>query len=282
MFPLSQLKDQKGQTLLLLIGLIAVVGAVVLEVRHRYAEKKQHQRQAVLRDQSEWVLQSFAARLQNPETCTDVLAGEFVKPGQANEIALRFVLDDTVDPESRALGAGAKVASGLSLVSLRLATPEIEDMRTEVLDSHGVNTPLVRYPVYLQVEFQNDKGESVAPNRPPNYQGHPLFVWVNPLDGQILSCFGRDSTGALCNDLGGYFIPNAKPYHLSCRQSLKTERRLASGLSPRGTCRVAGLSSSAKNCHKTLQSPFAGNLLQQSQKRFAPEMADQYLCELCQ
>lgn len=282
MLSLSQLKDQKGQTLLLIIGFIAVVGAVVLEVRHRQEQKKQNLRHASLRDQSDWVLQSFAARLQNPETCTDVLAGEFIKPGEASEVALRFILDENLDPQARALGAGAKVASGLNLSSLRIATPAIEDMRTEILDSHGVATPLVRYPVHLQVEFHNEKGEPVSPNRPPNHQGHPLFVWVNPLDGQILSCFGRDSTGALCNDLGGYFIPNSKPYHLSCRQSLKTERRLASGLAPRGTCRIAGLESKSKKCHKAFDSPFAGNLLQQKQKRFAPDMADRYLCELCQ
>ncbi len=279
MLSVPELKSQKGQTVLLIIGLIAVVGAVGLEVRHRQAQKKQSLRQAALREHTGLIMQNFASRLQNPESCTDALAGEIVVPGSSANVAIRFVIDESLDPKAKALGAGSKVVLGLRLAGLKIEVPAVEDMRTEILDSNGVATPLVRYPAQLQAEFTDDSGVEIAQNRST---GIPFYVWAKPFDGQILSCFGRNSAAVLCNDLGGYFMPNTKPYHLSCRQSFKTERRLASGLVPRGTCRVAGLQAKASACSKRLDSQFAGNLMQQGHSRFSPELPNQYLCELCQ
>ncbi len=291
LFVSKLIPSQKGNALLLVLGLVAVVGSISIEIWNRNEVTLNRSRQSTLKDEADLVMQAFASRLQNPETCTEALAGEIVQPGQRADVAFHYVLDETLDPGATGMGAGSEVASGVVLSTLQIEVPAVEDMRTEILDANGVATALVRYPAYLQATFSDAHGVAVTINRTVRTRtdgskemdlGIPIFVWANPIDGQILSCFGRNSAGTVCNDLGGYFMPNTDPYFLSCRQSYKTERRTAAGLVPHGNCRVGGIMTTAGTCNGRFRVPFTANLLQQTHGQFQPAMANQFLCELCQ
>lgn len=268
--------SQNGNALLLTLGLIAVVSSVAIEIWNRKELNLSRSRQSTAKIEVDLVVQGFTARLQNPETCTATLEGEVVQPGVGAEVAFHYVFDDSLNPSAAAMGAGSEVVKGIFLNSLQVETTQLEDMRTEILDSNGVPTALVRYPAHLQATFADSKGAFLTIHRTP------LFVWANPIDGQILSCFGRNSAGAICNDLGGYFMPNTTPYFLSCRQSIKTERRTVAGLVPSGTCRVGGIQATSKNCNGQYGVPFSGSMVQQTHGQFEPAMTNQFLCELCQ
>lgn len=285
------ISSSRGNVIVLVLGLIAVVGAIALEIRNRQIATVQRGHQSALTSEADLIMHAFAARLQNPETCTAALAGEVIKPGTMSPIVLHYVLDETLTSAGKTLGAGAQVTKGVTLASLQIDTPTLEDMRTEILDSQGVPIELVRYPARLQAAFSDASGARVSINRIARARadgsqdldhGVPIYIWLTAGDGQIISCFGRNSAGTMCNELGGYFVPNTKPYHLSCRQSFKTQRRKDGVLTAAGSCRIGGILSKSKGCSQRYGVPFSYDLLQQPHPLLEPTMAHSYLCLLCQ
>lgn len=261
--------------MLLAIGVIAVAGSIALEIAHQRSEKKSRVQRASLSVEADLVLQAFASRLQNPETCTTALSGEVAVPGQRSNAVFHFAFNEEARGWHKT-GAGTAVNGAMIIEALEINTPAQEDMRTEILANNGLATPLVRYPAEVLVSFADSKGV------PINSKSLPIYIWVNPLDGQIQSCFGRNSAAAVCNELGGYFMPNTEPYYLSCRQSIKTERRTASGLVPAGTCRIGGVAEKPAECRKRFGVPFSSSQLQQTHALLEPKLGDVHLCELCQ
>lgn len=272
--------NQRGQALVLALGCAAVISAVSIEVWNRSEARRQLSQQSALKDEATWVMETFSSRLQNPGDCTDALSGEVLLPGQNNDITLRYVPDPDADPGATSLTAGSKVsASGISLASLQLEAPAEDDMRTEILDVNGVATELRRYSVVLQAAFAEPSGTIIPLHRPL-----PIFVWALPpppvSSGQIQSCFGRNSAGTLCNELGGYFIPGVTPYDQSCRQSLKTLKRMNGILTPLANCRMGGVASKSGGCPKFGVKFGAAQL--NGQADISPKPGTEYLCQLCQ
>ena len=291
---IGRLKNQRGNALMLALGCAAVVSAVSIEVWNRSELARHRNKQSSLKDDADVVREAIASRLQNPDDCTDALAGEALIPGQNNDITLHYVLDPDADPTATSLAAGTKVTTnGISVAALQLEVPAEDDFRTEILDVNGVPTELRRYPAFLHAVFADPSGGWLPVNRTARLGpdgskemdlGIPFYVWALPPppvgSGQIQSCFGRNSAGTLCNELGGYFIPRVTPYDQSCRQSLKTLKRVNGTFTPLANCRVGGVSSTAARCAK-YGVKFGGSQIN-GKADISPVPGSEYLCQVCQ
>jgi hypothetical protein len=249
---------------LLALGAFAVTGALSLETWKFLETKAADDRHSRVRLEAEITAESLEARLQHPEDCTGFLAGQAVEPGRRTPVELKYELN----PDDE-----------LKLVEVKLEVPEQEDFRTEILNAEGVSVELRRYPARIATAFANAHGNGVELNRPKT-----IFLWTTPPppigNGQIQSCFGENSAGTLCNDLGGYFIPGSKSYDESCRFSLKTAKRVGGNLVPVSNCRVAGMADSPKKCARY-------GLLYGAQQlngiaKVIPGPGNKFLCQICQ
>ncbi len=279
--------SQRGNTKILALGLLAVMAAVTVELWNRSQLNLKRSRDSALVSESELVSHTIATRLEIPETCTAALSGEIITPGQAADVALKYVYDDGV--ENKFLSAGLPVTQSLYLSALKLETTAVHDMRTEIIDSHGVLVQLERYPAHLHLGFAKPNGEALDTSGDVRFDeegrqssGIPFYVWVVEDTKEITACFGRQSAASLCNDLGGYFVPGTDPYHMSCRMSLRTVRRQATKVTPVANCRIAGSVTDKKQCGKIFGDSFLSDLSQQGHSRFTPELKNTYLCQLCQ
>ena len=251
-------RSQAGHVRLLLFGLLILASALGLEIWNR--KKMQSLRFDQLRAKSEITLfqQSLTAHLLHPETCTNLWQGLVLKPGGA-----------TVVSAPAALQEWAKLHE-LEVPQVQWAVGAEEDMRTELSDHQGVGIALARHPAQLHMRFTDVEAKL------------PVFVWLRRSDLQVESCFSETSSARLCNDFGGYFVPRSEPYAMSCRFSLKAERRTDKGFVSRSHCRLGPLTSTAKACRSLFDLPFSASLLQEGIKELSPPLKSQYLCELCQ
>ncbi len=286
--------NSRGNALMLALGCAAVVAALSIEIWNHAELTRQRGKQSSLKDEVDVIMEGFSSRLQNPDDCTDALAGETIVPGTKSDITLHYVLDPDADPSAVSLAAGSPVtANGIRLSALQLESAADDDFRTEILDINGVSTELRRYPVYLHAVFADPSGNLIEINRSARLRpdgskeldlGVPFYVWALPpppvSTGQIQSCFGRNSSGTLCNELGGYFIPRLKKYDQSCRQSLKTLRRVNGTLIPLANCRAGGIAASAAQCPRYGVAFGASQI--NGRADIVPKPGSMYLCQVCQ
>ncbi len=273
--------NQRGNALMLAIGCAAVVSAISIEIWNRAELTNQRGKQSALKDEADVIMEGFSSRLQNPDDCTDALAGEILVPGGRSDVTLHYDLAPDAD------------SGAVKLVALQLEAAAEDDFRTEILDVAGIPTELRRYPVSLHAVFSDANGERIEINRSARLRpdgtkelnlGVPFYVWALPPppvgSGQIQSCFGRNSSGTLCNELGGYFIPRVKRYEQSCRQSLKTLRRVNGTLTPLANCRVGGVASKPSDCKK-YGVAFGGSQIN-GRADISLKPGNMYLCQVCQ
>jgi hypothetical protein len=253
---MNPLKSQKGNVILLALGMAALVASIVLEIKRRNEVTLGRSQQAVVRDIADSLEASIRARLQNPESCTALLRGQRLTPGARpsvtpaqNLVSLPYRFDPGTP--SAQLTTGQEATTGIYLQMLGIDASRPMDMVTQIAGAAGA-VVFERYPVSLHVVYG---GATAAQNRQTVINraaivdssgteirdlGIPFFVWVS--GGVIDSCFGENSAGSICNDLGGYFQPAFRPYNFSCRQSIYTER-VVQGPPPTqtniGSCRVA-------------------------------------------
>ena len=286
--------NSRGSALVLALGCAAVVSAISIEIWNHTELTRRRSKQSALKDEADVIMEGFSSRLQNPDDCTDALAGEVLVPGGKSDVTLHYVLDPDAAPGATSLAAGSMVtANGIKLVALQLEAAAEDDFRTEILDVAGISTELRRYPVFLHAVFADPRGELIEINRSARLRpdgtkeldlGVPFYVWALPPppvgSGQIQSCFGRNSSGTLCNELGGYFIPRVARYEQSCRQSLKTLRRLGGTLTPLANCRVGGVAATPAQCQK-YGVAFGGSQIN-GRADIAPSPGNMYLCQVCQ
>lgn len=270
--------NQRGNTVILALGCVAVIAGISIEVwRVRSESTRQMKKQAALKDEAESVMETLSAHLQNPEDCTNALAGEHIEAGKRSDISLHFPLE----------------LENVKLSSLQLEVQNDQDFQTEILDTNGIPTELRRYPATLHADFQDNSGEPVAISRAIRMGldgtkaldlGIPIFVWTLPPPpigtGQIQSCFGHNSAGALCNEMGGYFIPGMNPRSQSCRQSMKTLKRVGSTLAPLSNCRMGGVVDKPSQCPQ-FGVPFGASQMN-SRADIATTPGTKYVCQLCQ
>lgn len=286
--------NARGNAIILALGAVAVISAISIEIWNRSEVTQKRGKQSVLKDDADVVMQAFGSRLQNPDDCTDALAGEVIEAGKKTDVTLHYVLDPMADASATTMSAGSLVTmTGVRLTSLQLETPAIEDFVTEILDVNGVPQELRRYAVYLQAVFEDPERDMIPINRTARLRadgskeldlGIPFYVWTLPPPpigtGQIQACFGRNSAGTLCNELGGYFVPRTNPYNQSCRQSLKTLRRVNGVLSPLSNCRVGNVAATAAGCPKFGVAFGASQI--NGKADIAPMPGTRYLCQVCQ
>lgn len=285
------IRTARGQATMLALGCVAVVVAIGIELAQRVKAARNHQKDVASREEAEELTEAFRSRLQHPDDCTDALAGNKISPGARTDVAMRFLLDLEAEEGARELTAGSTVsANGMQLTSLKLEVGE-EDFRTEILDANGLAVELRRYTAFLQPAFATQAGRWVPLSRTSRKRdlGIPLLVWTLPPppigSGEIQSCFGRESAGTLCNDLGGYFIPHTRPYDQSCRQSLKTLRRVVNPtggtvLAPVANCRIGFVATHPSECPKWNVAFGAAQINGATKVHAGP--GNHYLCQVCQ
>lgn len=248
---------------LFIAGCLAAAAALGLEVWKHTQQAKETKRYAHLKLEAEQLMDGLFVRLRNPEDCTALLGGQNATPASRLDIELNY----QPDPEG-----------DVQLVSAKLDTGAEDDFRTEIANADGVAVELRRYMSRIRATFFNREGVGVEIAR-----RDPIFIWTTPPppvgNAEIQSCFGPSSAGALCNDLGGYFIPGFEPYDESCRLSMKTLRRNGGALNPVANCRVAGIANSPAKCPRYgLQ--FGAVQLNEVAK-VVPVPGNKFLCQLC-
>lgn len=267
---------------MLVFGIAAMVLAVAFEMRARHIEQSGHGEMAVLQDEADLVVQSLSAVLTHPETCSEALGGFKIEPGQEQPLRLKHTLDP--EAESEGVYPGASATSALRFHALFLSVPRQENMRTIINDSNDVPTELHRFAVELRTQFVDKEGRLIISPQGLDTRVLSFYVWTLPPpplgSGEVVSCFGRDSVGVLCNDLGGYFVPGTTPYDQSCRLSLKTLRREGGRLVAAANCRVGGIVDKPAECIQ-FGVRFGANQIQ-GVSSVVPLPGDRYLCQICQ
>lgn len=293
-----------GSALILVLGAVAVVAVITLEIYRRSALTQQRSTQAVLHSDVDIVMQSIRSRLQNPETCEEALRGADVSPGARQPVTMKFTYDPGLTPPQTEIKAGSEVTKGIMATAIGIELDAQPDMATQIKIGGALQT-FVRYRARLQAVFDayalDDNGiprpGTVAQiNRTGIYHpitnklitnlGVPFLVWVNTA-GRLTSCFGQQSAGSMCNDMGGYFFaqPPGGKYDHSCRQSQYTVRLSPAGAStPIGSCRVARVVASAASCSGMYgYNDYEGLFYSQDEDRLSPGLpADRYLCMQCE
>ncbi|MGE4133335.1 MAG: hypothetical protein AB7F86_16955 [Bdellovibrionales bacterium] len=262
----------------LIVGLLAVVTALVIEFRNYSRRSVEKSRAFVVRDEAVMVRTLIEGRIRHPEICSSSISGVAASPGQRVEIEM----DATIGNAS-SLMAGQQLSPNLVLTSLQLDTGENPDMRTEILDSRGLAVSLQRYHARLLTGFQDTQGQPVfaGTGNGTLFASRSFYVWLDS-SGIVQSCFGRESSGTLCNELGGYFVPSAKGQMQECRKSVKAERFRNDRVESLANCQIGGIVSKAEKCRERFGQAFSANALQTFDASLVPKMPGSYLCERCQ
>lgn len=282
---------------LLIFSLFLIVGAISYGFYKNSKAKAKVLRQTGLRDQVELIASSIEAHLRNPETCSEALKGFVLKPGDSAVPTLNFTYDPDVTQSQSTMTKGSEISPGIILHELSVEADPIPDLRTQIGDQNDKHyTPifLQRYSARLQMEFTTSEGQAIsmqgithrrADGSQDYTSGIPLFVWVDA-DNKVRSCFGPESAGTLCNELGGYFVPGLKNYQQSCRQSVYTEKIETDGkVKSIGSCRTGGFVTKSTDCNGRFGGGFVkaqALWTQQADMHFlptGPKMS--YLCLLC-
>lgn len=251
--------------------LVAAMGVGIFRWAENTANRSQ---QAVLRDVTNEIMDSIHSRIQNAEFCFPTLGGGGlpVTPGTRTDLVLNFIYD----PRWRDPGTGAAqtnlrkdvvATQGVILKELVLDVDQRPDMRTQLMEG-GVLVEHRRYPATIQATFASADNLAVIVNRSgiiaggvkTQDYGVPLFVWVRSTTSLLSSCFGRQSAGTMCNEIGGFFMPDpGLNYYERCRQSPYTQRirydaagneldLTADPQKTNGTCRSFGFVPAGGNC----------------------------------
>jgi hypothetical protein len=305
--------NNSGSVKLLALGVAAVLAFIGFEMYRRSTLAEERREHARLRADTDLAMQAIRARLQNPETCFQVLEGSFVAPGERSPVELRYRYEPLLADRASAVGsgfdsgpgntirAGSEVMKGISVAMIGLESDPQPDMATR-LEIDGRLKNFFRFRARLQAIFEArpldalgevKRGKPVQINRTGVYHpitgslitnlGIPLYVWVDG-DANVTSCFGMESAGSVCNDLGGYFFPEPPDgdYTRSCRFSMHSARLDSSGtLTPIGSCRLSHTSPDKKGCRK--KGDFKAVLYSQAHKSLLPALkSDRYMCLQCE
>lgn len=273
---MSILKQQSGNVVVILIAAAMVLSAIFFEFWRRTRLVTVRADSMRLETTVDLLVDTFRARLQNPETCEKLLRGSVLSPGDSRPVELNYVFD-------------SEFMRGIELVSTAVEIDEHPDMDTQI-EMEGELVPFVRFPARLVSEFRASRldragtphGDPVAIRR-----AQPFLAWVDG-GGKMKACFGVNSAGSICNDLGGFFFsspPAETPYDQSCRQSIHTRRLAEDGrATPIGTCRLARGGPTRESCEKVYgSSAWKSFRLQDAHPYFEPEIqTGSYMCMRCQ
>jgi hypothetical protein len=284
------LRSQRGNALLMVLGVAAFVAAIGTEMYRRSEVTALRGKQAEFRDSTQLVMSTLESQLQNPESCTGLLSGQVLTPGAKSPVALNLTLDPGFPGP---IQAGREILGNMTVAALALdpdpAMPmdpaSFTDMRTQLKNSSGTLNPYRRFPVRLHATFQAKDNSLVAINRVRTASGIdlglPLYVWTDATN-RITTCFGANSSGSFCNSMGGYYVADgATPVDLPlrCRQSIYTESWINGAFVNRGSCRFGGYVKTPTECPSHLGSVYD---TYEIQAHWDGRSDAGYLCMLCQ
>jgi hypothetical protein len=235
------LKSNRGNAILMVLGLSVVVGIISVETYRRIGSTDTRARQSNLTDEADILMGSLRSRLDDPEACSELFHGAVLDPGNKSVVTLQrfvsgtwqsFVYDKTAAGPFR---EGGEVIRGVKLPYFRLAAEAGPDMSTTVTMIPGTGaTPMFlrRFRVWLPIAFETIDVWNADPalrtvggvrvNRMVKKKDASLTVadatkdnldlsflaWVNDAN-QIVSCHGVNSVAAFCNSIGGYYNPGS-------------------------------------------------------------------------
>ncbi|NJL24336.1 MAG: hypothetical protein HC902_03605 [Calothrix sp. SM1_5_4] len=291
-------RSQAGNALILVLGAAAVIGLISVEIYRRLDLTLQRSRQSVFKDDVEIIMASIESSMQNPESCTAMLGGLPFTVGGSTPVTLNWTFDPNFPGP---LTTGSEVTNNIVIGRITLDPIDITeapptdpgtrtDMRTRILDGSGTLVQYIRQPSRLHVSFHSKDGSTVPINRIRTTGGldlgSPVLIWADSSTQRISACFGRNSAGAMCNIIGGYYVADptgATPLPLRCRQSGYTEQFIGGGgpgFRNIGSCRFGGYVNNAAECSTRFSGSVAVYNPHQIQMLWR-EFPLGYLCMLC-
>lgn len=288
------MKNARGNIVILMIGLLAVAAAVSIEIYRRAEVSKQRADQVQFKQEAESLISAFASQISRQDSCTKMLGGFVFKPLSSNKAVLNF----TYDPEFPGpLVENSEAAPGVILEQVSLDPDNVDavsgspmdpasgaDMRTRI--NEYLNEELTRYPVRLHLSLADKNGRASNVSRNTTLTGNtdlglPFYLWTNK-NGEVVTCFGRNSLAAFCNSVGGFFLPRTVTgfaEHETCKQSIHTQMWINTAWSSKGSCRYGGLTQKSNECAQRYGSEFVALQLQEPLP--GTQMREWYLCMSC-
>jgi hypothetical protein len=309
------LRQQRGNALMLVLGAVAVVGVLTMEMYRRSENTLARARQNALKNSAEEIMSSLRGELQNPESCTILLAGLPFVPGGKTPVTLNWTYEAVNASGASAfpgpLSEGKLITTGVALGPITLdpetlgfrgqPAPPVDpathaDMTTQIRDAAGALQTFTRYPSRLHMYFypaeQTAAGKAYIqagvyfrPGGPAGAvdEGIPLMVWTDAA-GKISACFGPNSAGAFCNLLAGYYATDPAgpvPLQLRCRQSFRTQQWINGAFVNIGSCRNGGYVNNPAQCAARFSNGVTVYDAIQLQQNWNG-MPQGYLCQECQ
>jgi hypothetical protein len=277
--PNKLMKNQRGNALLITLGLVLFVGVVAAEVFRRIEASQTRVARNLDLELARETHRSLRASLQSPELCSHALRDQTVSPGGSALVSLNFSM--TPRPAG-ATGDLKPLVSGDEIVPEQLLLREVRvstgldstDYRATVT-MDGNSVVMTRYKIRLDTVFQGRRPGNIPLrfNQAPGATYDPamareLFGWMNPSGSltvgqdrggielfawvdpnmRIHTCFGLNSVGAMCNATGGFYrvdLATTGSNHLACANNTSLE--LVDG-TYMGNCRVGGVVRGTSNC----------------------------------
>lgn len=266
------LRSDNGNALLLALAMAAVFGVITIEAFRRVEVNQNRGQASIIKDRANLAVDSLKTVLVNPEACTSALAGNPVTPrGYADLNTINFRYEDNRNPVWR---RGAEISPGLRLTTAGITT-DAADMHT-ILDDEDI----YRYPARLQLTIDSTTGNSTSLIfMDTNNMSLPIYVWATATN-RILTCFGRNSMGALCNLLGGYYRTDLPPAesHLRCEANMYLEDLSGGSVKYIGSCRMGGVIGPTDTCDR-YDTPWSRILINDENAEIGTQ--EKYLCMLC-
>lgn len=273
---MSILRNQNGKTLWYGLAILAVVTALFAQMWLRSRETSKRADQAALQMEADLLMDVFKAKLQNAETCLDLLRGAKLSPGEFRSVEVHHEFPN-------------ELLSGIRVTRLGVELDPTPNMDTQI-DLDGELKPFVRFGARLKAEFEMtvlDRNGAPRKTTTTNVsRTRPFLAWVDA-GGELKSCFGLQSAGSICNDLGGYFfseLPEGESYDQSCRQSLYSRKLDKDGMPTAiGTCRLAKGGPKPDSCKKIYgSSKWKAFRYQDAHKDLVPQISTAgFMCMRC-
>jgi hypothetical protein len=248
----------RGSALLLALALAGFVAVLAVEIYRRAELTALRSDQAQFKDETRVVMEALAAQLQNPETCTRMLAGQVVTPGEIDgtPVALNYVYDPTLQPPTTNMTANVLATANMQIVGIEVFAGIPDRQALVKLDETGAVRTFRRFRASLRASFRAPASPGLSA---VNFRrdfilgtdfGLPFFAWVDE-SNVIESCFGINSAGAVCNLARGYYsVPRSKTDPgLACQQTgFMADFDAVGTMGPyQGACRFRGIAS-LNNC----------------------------------
>ena len=233
--------NQRGSTLLASLLLSAIVGIAAMTLTSLSTLRMNQSRELSQKQNFIFMASSIRAQLLNPLSCSQILRGQpvaattttFAPGATADPGITEIALNTTYGSAKGAIRAGWTDSNDLNSQTVRLAfvrlATVLKDLRNVRLDrefSPGVpaNFATYRVSLYLQPEFRAGTDSAGHPiwakanlnlspkradgiGRNENSDNYRVDIFANVIGGTIFSCYGEQSTAAMCEMGGGAFDP---------------------------------------------------------------------------